>query len=148
MNISQAGILKLYGKQSQNVSNPMASNHLNGSNLAPLNHDMICFTSKIADPMSNIKTMMNKETFSNLLKEGYSLKNKTVLLLADFNVPMKNGQITDDTRIRETLETIGILMEEKAKTYIVCHLGRPKGKVTPENNSRTCCRKIIRIHWS
>lgn len=58
------------------------------------------------------------------------LENKKVLLRLDFNVPMdKEGNITDENRILESLATINYLCEKKAKVIICSHLGRPKGKV-------------------
>lgn len=53
------------------------------------------------------------------------IENKKVLLRVDFNVPMENGKITDDQKIKETLPTIKFLLENKASIIIVSHLGRP-----------------------
>ena len=54
------------------------------------------------------------------------LSNKVVLLREDYNVPMKDGVIFDDTRIVATLPTIKQILEGGAKIIIVSHLGRPK----------------------
>ena len=57
------------------------------------------------------------------------VRDKKVLLRADFNVPMKEGVITDDNRIKEELPTINYLLEKGAAVIVCSHLGRPEGKV-------------------
>lgn len=59
-------------------------------------------------------------------------KGKRVLLRVDFNVPLKEGEITDDTRIRASLETIKYILDVGGRLVIISHLGRPKGRKIQE----------------
>ena len=58
--------------------------------------------------------------------------NKNVILRVDINVPMKNGNIEDDTRIKAVIPTIKYLVKNQAKVILISHFGRPKGKKVPE----------------
>lgn len=64
--------------------------------------------------------------------DDVTLGKKVVFLRADFNVPLENGQVSDDTRLRATLPTIEKILKSDAKLLVASHLGRPKGKVMPE----------------
>ncbi|MFA6093706.1 MAG: phosphoglycerate kinase [Elusimicrobiota bacterium] len=60
------------------------------------------------------------------------VQNKRVLARVDYNVPLKDGKVADDTRVKETLPTLKHLLAAKAKIVLVAHLGRPKGKPEPK----------------
>ncbi|MFA5871219.1 MAG: phosphoglycerate kinase [Parcubacteria group bacterium] len=73
-------------------------------------------------------------------------KNKRVLLRAGFNVPIENGIIKDDWRIRATLPTIKyILKQPKSKLVIISHLGRPDGKANPDYSLRVVADRLSEL---
>ena len=65
----------------------------------------------------------------------FELNNKKVIIRVDFNVPMKDGVITDDTRIKESLETINYAIDKGAKVILLSHLGRIKEESDLEKNN-------------
>lgn len=69
--------------------------------------------------------MFSKQTIRDIELDG-----KTVLLRADYNVPIKNGKITDDYRIQQSLPTVNYILEHAEKLIICSHLGRPNGPDT------------------
>ena len=69
---------------------------------------------------------MNKKTVDDIQAKG-----KKVLVRCDFNVPIKDGKITDETRIKGALPTIKKLVDDGAKVILCSHMGKPKGEVVP-----------------
>jgi phosphoglycerate kinase len=75
-----------------------------------------------------------------------SLDGRRVLMRVDFNVPIKNGTIGDDTRIRGSLPTIEYALEHKAGAVILCsHLGRPKGKPNPQYSLKPVAERLASL---
>src|SRR6188508_1856020 len=68
---------------------------------------------------------------SKLSIKDLDLAGKRVFIRVDFNVPMQDGVITDDTRIRESLKTIQYALDKGGLPILASHFGRPKGKVNP-----------------
>ncbi len=66
---------------------------------------------------------------NSIINNNLDLKGKKVLLRVDLNVPMKNGAITETSRIEKIIPTIKLLLKKEAKIIIMSHIGRPKGKV-------------------
>jgi len=79
---------------------------------------------------------------AKLSVEDLDLKDKRVLMRADFNVPLKEGKITDDTRIKAALPTIRYILEKGASLILMSHLGRPKGRVVEEMRLDPVARRL------
>ncbi|MEE9220415.1 MAG: phosphoglycerate kinase, partial [candidate division NC10 bacterium] len=83
--------------------------------------------------------------FKKLSIDEVELSNKRVLIRVDFNVPVKEGQVADDTRIRESLPTIRYAREQRARMILCSHLGRPKGKPSPAFSLRPVAEHLSQL---
>ena len=78
----------------------------------------------------------------NSIKDQKNLDKKKVLLRLDLNVPLNNGSITDETRIKKIIPIIDFLIKEQSKIIIISHVGRPKGKVITDLSLKPICENV------
>ncbi len=78
----------------------------------------------------------------NYIKDYENLNQKKVLLRLDLNVPLKNGVITDQTRINKIIPVIEFLLHKNSKIIIVSHVGRPKGKINNDLSLKPICENL------
>ena len=83
---------------------------------------------------------MNKLTINDL-----DLKGKRVFIRVDFNVPLKDGKVSDDTRIRETLPTLRLAIQKGGRLVLASHLGRPKGGPDPKYSLAPVATKLAEM---
>ncbi|MFN7964157.1 MAG: phosphoglycerate kinase [Acidobacteriota bacterium] len=83
---------------------------------------------------------MSRRKLSDLVPRG-----KRVFCRVDFNVPMQDGQITDDRRIRAAVPTLEFLLSQGARVSVASHFGRPKGKPVAEMSLRPCAERLAQI---
>ncbi|HZJ42005.1 MAG TPA: phosphoglycerate kinase [Patescibacteria group bacterium] len=79
------------------------------------------------------------------LKEIDVLKDKKVFLRLDLNVPLKNNKVVDDYKIRAVLETIEVLLSQKASLIIATHLGKPGGRTNPDLSVRPIAKHLAKL---
>lgn len=78
--------------------------------------------------------------------EDVDLRGKRVLCRVDFNVPIKDGRIGDDTRIQAALDTINYVLDREGTSLVLMsHLGRPKGKVVPEHSLKPVAQRLSEL---
>ncbi len=85
-------------------------------------------------------TALNKKTI-----EDIDVAGKRVLVRCDFNVPLKDGEITDDKRIRESLPTIKYLLDHNAKVILCSHMGRPKGEFNMKYSMAPVAKRLSEL---
>src|SRR6185369_9049507 len=83
---------------------------------------------------------MNKKTINDI-----EVENKRVLVRLDLNVPLENGVVSDDTRIRAALPTVKFLLENNAIPILCSHLGRPKGKPDPKYSLKPVSERLSQL---
>ena len=84
--------------------------------------------------------MFNKKTIEDIDATG-----RKVLVRVDFNVPIKDGEVGDDTRIQAALPTLKYLLDRKASLILCSHLGRPKGEVKPEFSLKPVAEHLSKL---
>jgi phosphoglycerate kinase len=82
---------------------------------------------------------------SKLTIRDLELRGKRVFIRVDFNVPLRNGEVTDDTRIRETLPTLKLAIEKGGRLVLASHLGRPKGGPEPKYSLKPAAQKLQQL---
>ncbi len=87
---------------------------------------------------------MNKLTIDDLAKSG-EIKSKRVLVRVDFNVPMEDGEITDDKRIVASLPTIKKIISEDGRCILMSHLGRPKGEKNLKYSLKPIAKHLLKL---
>lgn len=90
-------------------------------------------------------TTENKAVLKLAKVQDAKLQDKNIVVRVDYNVPIKDGVIKDDTRIRGTMKTLKLLLEGKNRVVLMAHMGRPKGKVDPKYTLKPVADRLAEL---
>jgi phosphoglycerate kinase len=119
------------------ISLPWSQNHSKTKTLQRLDPSGFALRKSLRKVL---RLTMNKKTVREI-----DLKGKRVLMRVDFNVPMQDGKVTDDKRIRASLPTIKYVLDQGASLILMSHLGRPKGGPDPEFSLRPAAEVLASL---
>lgn len=111
-----------------------------------MREERVTHSNKISEKRT--RTMVAKLGPKKSIDDLGSLKGKKVLVRVDFNVPVQDGRITNDLRIRETVPTIQKILSEGGRAILMSHLGRPSGVMYAGIPLNPSSSEYVLVTWS